>query len=59
MAIVLFLLGIAGIVINANGWFIVPSIVIVISFGVSGVMIALSFIQSIRTGKEIKRRFRI
>lgn len=59
MAIILFLLGIAGIIVNANGWFVVPSITIVLLFAISGLLFIHNFIEYKKTKQEIKRRLRI
>lgn len=59
MTFVLFLLGITGIIVNANGWFVVPSIAIILLFAISGLLFVYSLIAYKKTRQEIKRRFRI
>lgn len=58
MTIILFLLGVAGIIVNANGWFVIPSIAIILLFAISGFLFVYNFIAYKKTEKEIRRRFR-
>lgn len=45
MGAFMILLGIVGMIVNANGWFIIPSLAIKICFAVGGFIIALNLIS--------------
>ena len=49
MGIFMILLGIVGVVVNANGWFIVPSLAIKVCFIVGGFIIGVNLISIFRT----------
>jgi hypothetical protein len=49
MGIFMILLGIVGIIVNANGWFIVPSLAIKVCFIVGGFIIGVNLISIFRT----------
>lgn len=49
MGILMILLGIAGMIVNANGWFIVPSLAIKACFIVGGFIIGVNLISIFRT----------
>lgn len=54
MGIFMILLGIAGMIVNANGWFIVPSLVIKICFVVGGFIVGFN----LRSVSRIQRMFK-
>lgn len=54
----LIILGLVGLVINANGWFIIPNSVIIICFGISALLFCYTIINQIRTtNKKNKKRW--
>ncbi len=57
MGIFMILLGIVGIVVNANGWFIVPSLAIKACFIVSGFIIGLNLISIFHTQRMFTKRW--
>ena len=57
MGVLMMLLGIVGMIINANGWFIVPSLAIKICFVISGFIIGFQFFISGRLTRKVTRRF--
>lgn len=57
MGIFMILLGIAGMIINANGWFIVPSLAIKVCFALGGFIIGFQFFINGRLTRQVTRRF--
>ena len=55
MEIFMILLGIAGIVINANGWFIVPSLAIKVCFIVGSLIVGFKLINVFRAQSMFKK----
>ena len=49
MGIFMILLGIVGMIVNANGWFIVPSLAIKVCVIVGGFIIGVNIISIFRT----------
>jgi hypothetical protein len=57
MGIFMILLGIAGMIVNANGWFIVPSLVIRVCFGIGIFIIGFNLINMFRAQSIFKKRW--
>lgn len=57
MGIFMILLGIVGMVVNANGWFIIPSLAIKVCFVVGGLIIGFQFFVNGRLTRQVTRRF--
>lgn len=57
MGIFMILLGIAGMIVNANGWFIIPSLAIKVCFGVGGFIVGFQIFMNGRLTKQFTRRF--
>ena len=55
MGIFMILLGIAGMVVNANGWFIVPSLAIRICFIVGSFIVGFKLINVFRAQSMFKK----
>ena len=55
MGIFMILLGIAGMIVNVNGWFIVPSLAIKVCFVVGGFIIGFNLISVFRAQRMFKR----
>ena len=55
MEIFMILLGIAGIIVNANGWFIVPSLAIKVCFIVGGIIVGFKLINVFRAQSMFKK----
>lgn len=58
MWLITLLLAIAGLIVNANGWFIIPSIVIKLLFGVSAVLVVIQLIVYRTVRKTQKKAFK-
>lgn len=58
MGIFMILLGIAGIIINANGWFIVPILAIKVCFGIGIFIIGFNVINVFHTQRMLKKEFK-
>lgn len=58
MGIFMILLGIAGMVINANGWFIIPSLAIKVCFVVGGFIVGFNVTNVFRTQRILKNEFK-
>lgn len=57
MEIFMILLGIAGMIVNVNGWFIVPSLAIKICFIVGGLIIGFKLINVFRAQSMFNKRW--
>lgn len=55
MGIFMILLGIVGMVVNANGWFIVPSLAIKLCFIVGSVIVGFKLINVFRAQSMFKK----
>ena len=55
MGIFMILLGIAGMIVNSNGWFIVPSLAINVCFVVGGLIIFFRVINVLLIHDSFKR----
>jgi hypothetical protein len=55
MEIFMILLGIVGIVVNANGWFIIPSLAIKVCFMVGGFIIGFKLTCMFHTQRIFKK----
>lgn len=49
------IVGIVGLIANANSWFVVPDIAIYICFGLSLFMFIVRFITTITINEKLKR----
>ena len=58
MGIFMIVLGIMGIVANANGWFIVPILAIKVCFIVGGCIIGFQFFINYRLTRQVTRSFK-
>ncbi len=58
MGIFMIVLGIMGIVANANGWFIVPSLAIKVCFIVGGCIVGFQFFVNGILTKQVTRSFK-
>lgn len=57
MGIFMILLGIVGMIVNANGWFIVPSLAIKVCFILGGFIVGFQFFVNGRLTRQVTRRF--
>ena len=57
MGIFMILLGIAGMVVNANEWFIVPSLAIKVCFIVGGLIVGFNLINVFHAQSIFKKRW--
>ena len=53
--IIFVLLGVAGEIVKANGWFIIPDFITYILFGMAIIMVIISFVNYRSVKKEFKR----
>ncbi len=57
MEIFMILLGIAGMIVNANGWFIIPSLAIKVCFILGSFIIGFKLACIFRTQRIFKKRW--
>lgn len=55
--VLFFILGIAGLIVNANAWFIVPTFAIYVSFGVGGVLLLIQLLSLSIIKRTTKKYF--
>lgn len=55
MEYLFLILGIIGIIADANSWFIVPNIAIYVCFGLSGIIFIVNFITYYSINRSIKK----
>ena len=58
MGIFILLLGIFGIVVNANGWFVIPQIAINVIFGIGGFKILYDIFRGIKISRSVNKSFK-
>lgn len=51
------ILGLISLIINANGWFVIPNIVTYVCFGIGVFLYGYTIIQQNRTVNQIKKRW--
>ncbi len=55
MGYLFLILGIVGLIANANAWFIVPNIVVYVCFGIGVIMFIANIVTFNSINKKIKR----